>query len=386
MRLIWYLGKGGVGKTTVAIATALRSAELGYKTLLASTSLTPGLADVLDAPLGNEPNQVAENLWAQDMSVVTDLQQRRGILKRYIAQILSSDRGNEEVPGDSPVFPGLNEIVSLLHINTLVTECNFERIIIDTASPGETLRLLTLPDACRWGVERLSELNGGAGWMLQSLTGGLVRSPADLVHAVSMLDKTAVRLQNILSDQDSSSYRILATPDKMAVREAQRAMTYLSLFNYPVDSIIFNRVLPGSATGGEFLRKRQVLQAKYLSVIEETFRPLPVWHVPDYADKGEGLPALSQLAQDCFGDEDPGAIFHRGLSQEFVQQDGKYLLRIPLPFAKGDEVRLRKRGAQLFLSVGNFKRTILLPPVLAKRKSEGGHLVKGVMEIRFVGE
>jgi arsenite-transporting ATPase len=163
MRLIWYLGKGGVGKTTVALATALRSAELGYKTLVASTSLTPSLADVLDAPLGNEPNQVAENLWAQDMSVVTDLQHRRGILKRYIAELLGSARGNEEVPGDSPVFPGLHEMVSLLHINKLVKEGNFERIIIDTAPTGETLRLLTLPDAFRWGVDRLAELNGGAG-------------------------------------------------------------------------------------------------------------------------------------------------------------------------------------------------------------------------------
>ena len=133
------------------------------------------------------------------------------------------------------------------------------------------------------------------------------------------------------------------------------------------------------------MRDRQVRQAKYLSVLKETFRPLPVWHVPDYADMGEGLAALSQLARDCFGEEDPGAIFHRGVSQELVQQDGKYLLRIPLPFAKGDEVRLRKRADQLFMTVGNFKRTIILPAVLVKQKSEGGRLVKGMMEIRFVG-
>lgn len=384
IRLIWYLGKGGVGKTTVAAATALRSAELGYKTLVASTHITPNLADVLDVPLGHEPSQVAENLWAQEISVVTDLQQG-GILPRYVAGIISGDGVGKVMSEGPPVFPGLNEVVSLLHIHKQVKERHFERVIIDAAPTGETLRLLTLPDTFRWCAGRLIELGGGVGGLLQSLTGGLVRSPADLVQALAVLDETATALQQTLSDRDISSYRVVVNPEKMAVREAQRAMNYLGLFNYPVDSVILNQVLLESANGGEFLQKQQALQAKYLEVIEAAFRPLPLWPVPYYADEVVGLAALSRLALDCFGDKDPGEVFYRSVLPEVLKQDNQYLLRIPLPFAKGDEIRLRKRGDKLFVTVGNFKREMILPTVLAKRKSGGGRLVKGVLEISFFG-
>jgi arsenite-transporting ATPase len=171
----------------------------------------------------------------------------------------------------------------------------------------------------------------------------------------------------------------------MVIREAERAISYLGLFNYPVDGVVINRVLPESVAEGEFYQKRRELQARYLQIIEDNFRPLPMWRIPYYADEIVGLSALSQLAHDCFGEDDPGDVFYKGILQQISEkEDGGYQLRIPLPFVTSTNVRLRKRGDEMFITIGNFKREMILPTVLAKRKAAGGRLNEGILEIDFL--
>ena len=189
----------------------------------------------------------------------------------------------------------------------------------------------------------------------------------------------------MLSDPDVSSYRVVVQPEKMVVREAERAISYQGLFNYPVDSVVINRILPPDLDEGEFFRQRRQVQQKYLQVIEDTFRPLPLWRVPYYAHEVVGIEALSQLAVDCFGKSDPGEVFYRGIVQEVVEgEGGVYLLRLPLPFVQGGKVRLRKRGDEMFITIGNFKREMILPNVLAKRRAGSGRLSDGMLEIEFL--
>ena len=171
----------------------------------------------------------------------------------------------------------------------------------------------------------------------------------------------------------------------MVVREAERAISYLGLFNYPVDSVIINRILPEEGEESAFYQQRRDVQEKYLEIIENSFRPLPLWQVPYYPYEVVGLEALAKLARDCFGDEDPGQVFYRGIVQEVVEQeDGTYLLRLPLPFVQGGDVRLRKRGDEMFITIGNFKREMILPNVLAKRHTGSGRLANGILEIEFL--
>jgi arsenite-transporting ATPase len=171
----------------------------------------------------------------------------------------------------------------------------------------------------------------------------------------------------------------------MVMREAERAISYLGLFNYPVDSVIINRILPPSSEDSEFYRERRAIQAKYIEMIENNFRPLPIWYAPYYSHEVVGFDALEKLAADCFGDNDPGDIFYRGIVQEIVDAgDGSYLLRLPIPFIDKDDVRLRKRGDELFITIGNFKREMILPAVLAKRRAGGGRLHDGFLEISFL--
>jgi arsenite-transporting ATPase len=386
MRIILYLGKGGVGKTTVAAATALRSAKLGYKTLVASTDIAHSLADSLDIPLTAMPTQIADNLWAQEISVVADIQNYWGTIQSFMSNMISGQGINNVVADELSAFPGMDEIVSLLHINKQAKERDFERVIIDAAPTGETIRLLTMPDTFRWYAGHVSKLESAVMMrVLKPFAGKLLQGPSELLEAISNLDAATAELRTTLSNPEISSYRVVLQPEKMVMREAERAVSYLGLFNYPVDSVIINRILPDSSADSEFYRERRAIQAKYIEMIENNFRPLPIWYAPYYSHEVVGFDALDRLATDCFGESDPGDIFYRGIVQEIVDSgDGNYLLRLPIPFIAKEDVRLRKRGDELFITIGNFKREMILPAVLAKRRAGGGRLRDGFLEITFL--
>jgi arsenite-transporting ATPase len=385
MRIVLYLGKGGVGKTTIAAATALRSAELGFKTLVASTDIAHSLADSFDVALGAMPVQVSENLWAQEISVVADIYNYWDTIQNFVSGLMRGADGVSRIVADElSSIPGMDEIVSLLHINKQAKERNFDRVIIDAAPTGETIRLLTIPDTFRWYAGHLARYERGVMKMLAPLAGRFFKAPTDVMEALFKLDEATAELRETLSDPEITSYRVVVIPEKMVVREAERAIGYLGLFNYPVDSVIINRVLPEMVDEGEFIQKKREVQEKYLKLIRDNFRPLPLWEVPYYPDEVVGMSALSVLAHDCFGDKDPGLIYYRGLLQEIVEIDDGYLLRLPMPFVKSSEVRLRKRGDEMFITIGNFKREMILPTVLARMRATGGRLVDGVLEVRFV--
>lgn len=386
MRIILYLGKGGVGKTTIAAATALRCADLGYKTLVASTDIAHSLADSLDMQLGDKPVQVADNLWAQEISVVADIYNYWDTLQNFVSGLISVRGGVDRIVADElSAIPGMDEIVSLLHINKQATEKNFDRVIIDAAPTGETIRLLTIPDTFRWYAGHVSRLDKGLVRMLAPVAGRFLKAPAEVLEALSKLDEATAELRVTLSDPEITSYRVVVIPEKMVVREAERAISYLGLFNYPVDSVVINRVIPEMADSGEFIQKRVEVQQKYLKLIKDNFSPLPLWTTPYYADEVVGLEPLSRLAVDCFGDEDPGQIFYRGILQELIElEDGRYLMRLPMPFVRSSDVRLRKRGDEMFITIGSFKREMILPTALAKMKAGTGRLSDGVLEIEFI--
>lgn len=386
MRIILYLGKGGVGKTTVAAATALRSAKLGYKTLVASTDIAHSLADSLDIPLTPTPTQIGENLWAQEISVVADIHNYWGTIQSFMSNVISGSGINNVVADELSAFPGMDEIVSLLHINKQAKERDFDRVIIDAAPTGETIRLLTMPDTFRWYAGHVGKLESAVMMrVLKPFAGKLLQGPSEVLEAISKLDAATAELRTTLSDPSVSSYRVVLQPEKMVMREAERAISYLGLFNYPVDSVIINRILPPSSGDSDFYRERRAIQAKYIELIENNFRPLPIWYAPYYSHEVVGFDALDRLASDCFGEADPGDIFYRGIVQEIVDAgDGNYLLRLPIPFIDKDDVRLRKRGDELFITIGNFKREMILPAVLAKRRAGGGRLRDGFLEISFL--
>ena len=386
-RIVLYLGKGGVGKTTAAAATALRSAQLGHKTLVTSTDVAHSLGDVLDTPLGAEPLEVSDNLWAQEISAIADLDGHWHQAQQQLAGVLRH-RGVSAIAADElSIVPGMDEIVSLIHIRRLAAERDFDRVVIDAAPTGETVRLLTVPDTFRWYAAHFGRSTSAMANALRPVTDRLVKGPTDLLDLLHRFDTAAGELKTTLTDPERSSYRIVIQPEKMVIREAERALSYLALFGYPVDAFIVNRILPDDADegcGNTFLRGLRRTQAKHLADIEQNFAPLPQFCAPHYPHEVVGLGPLAVFADDCFGDDDPGQVFFTGRTQQIRQDhDGSYLLELPLPFAEADDLDIRKRGDEMFIRIGSFKREMILPRSLATREPVSANVHDQLLTIRF---
>ncbi|MGL4650457.1 MAG: ArsA family ATPase, partial [Caldilineaceae bacterium] len=311
MRIILYLGKGGVGKTTTAAASALRCAELGYRTLVVSTDIAHSLADSLDRPLRHEPVAIAPNLFAQEINVVEEVRKHWGQMQGYVGGILRKQGMSKAVAEEMAIIPGMEEVVSLLHINQQAEEGHYDVVVVDAAPTGETIRLLTVPESFQWYMGRMTGWNDPT----MKIAGALVRRfmpDKDVFGGLNNLVEGVKRLQKVLTDPKVTSYRVVLNPEKMVIKEGARAVTYLSLFDYPVDSVIVNRILPGVETDASgaslvtkpssdsYLRHLQEIQARYLGDIEREFYPLPILRSPWFDQEMVGVERLQMLSRALF--------------------------------------------------------------------------------------
>jgi len=394
MRIILYLGKGGVGKTTTAAASAIRSAELGDRTLVVSTDIAHSLADSLDVELTGQPREIIPNLFAQEINVLDEVREHWGEMQGYLGSVLRKQGMNKAVAEELAIIPGMEEVVSLLHINKQAQEGHFDRVIVDAAPTGETIRLLTVPESFQWYVGRLR----GWGDATARIAAGLISRfvpDKDLLGSLDRLVLGVKELQKVLTDPTVTSYRVVLNPEKMVLKEGARAVTYLSLFGYPVDAAVVNRILPGVASNGmgeawiaepsadAYLHHLQEIQARYLGEIESDFYPLPILRSPWFDREMVGVEQLRELAAHLFADRDPGAVFFTGQAQTIKEEGDDFVLQLPLPNVELGKVRLTKRGDELFVSIGNFKRELLLPSVLAQRDASSATFVNGILKIRF---
>lgn len=394
MRIILYLGKGGVGKTTIAAASALRSAELGYRTLVVSTDIAHSLADSLDVTLTGEAVEVAPNLFAQEINVLEEIRQHWGEMQDYVGSLLQRQGMSKPIAEEMAIIPGMEEVVSLLHIHKQALEGRFDRVIVDAAPTGETMRLLTMPESFQWYVGRLS----GWGDTTTRIATGLLRKfmpDKDPFAGLNNLVVGVKALQKVLLDPTTTSYRVVLNPEKMVVKEGARAVTYLSLYGYPVDAVVVNRILPGIVSDGvgntqlvqpsedPYLRHLQEIQTRYLADIEREFHPLPILRSAWFDREMVGIDKLQMLASALFAERDPGQIFFVGQTQQILEEGNDYVLKLPLPHVELNKVKLTKRGDELFISIGNFKRELLLPAVLAHRNAGGAVFADGILQVRF---
>jgi arsenite-transporting ATPase len=382
MRLILYLGKGGVGKTTTAAATAMRAAELGHRTLVVSTDVAHSLADALDHPLGPLPTQLSERLWGQEINVLDEVRQHWGELRTYLAGLLRR-RGVDDVASEElAIIPGMEEVVSLLHIRKQAREGNFDAVIVDAAPTGETIRLLTMPETFQWYAARVMDWDPGTMNIAKPLVRTLIPA-TNVFDTLQRLTKGVEALRETLTDPDVSSYRLVVNAERMVIKEAQRAATYLALFGYPVDGVVLNRLLPQGAVEGAFMQRLHELQAGYRTQVHDIFAPLPIWEAPHYPRDIKGLADLAEIGRELFKDQDPTQVFFKGSTQEIVKDGEEYLMRLPLPHVEIGKVTMTKRGDELFIAIGNFKRDMILPMTLAERPARRAVFKNGVLEVRF---
>ena len=384
-RTILYTGKGGVGKTSVAAATARRCAAQGARTLVLSTDPAHSLADVLEQVVAAEPTTAGPGLWAQQISAQAELEHHWSSVRRWLGQVLV-ERGVERIAAEElTVPPGGDELFSLLRLKEHVEAGDWDVIVVDCAPTGETLRLLSFPEAARWWLAKLM----GRETQLLAAARPLARAFLDLrlpdeevMAEVQGLAANLVAMHDILRDGERVSIRLVTTPDRLVVAEAMRTFTYLSLYGYLTDAVVVNRIFPAELDGTYFGAWRDVQQGE-LERLRDGFDPVPLRCAPYFETEVVGTAMLDRLGEALFAGEDAGALLHAGLAQDFALADGRAEVRLAVPFARKGDVSLKKVGDELVVAVGAWRRTVVLPPALAALKPAGAALADGSLVVRF---
>jgi arsenite-transporting ATPase len=385
MRVILYTGKGGVGKTSVAAATALRAAHLGYRSLVMSTDAAHSLGDSFDMPLGGEPAPIVDNLWGQELDVFREIDRHWGTLQDWL-KVLMAWRGLDEVVAEEmAVLPGMEELAGLLHLINYYDQGEYDVIVVDCAPTGETLRLLSFPDVARWWMHRIFPIERVAARIARPVLRRVTDLPLpddEVFSAVKELFAKLEDMRGILTDPATSSVRLVLNPEKMVIKEAQRTFTYLNLYGYATDLVVCNRVIPEAVSDSYFQAWKET-QERYYQQVEEAFAPLPILKAPLMEQEVMGLAMLERFGEAVYGALDPTAVLHQGQIHQIRQEDSQYVLELTVPFVTKEEIRLSQVGDELVVQVGNFKRNIILPRALVGMQSRGAKLEDDRLSIRF---
>ncbi|MEM7772276.1 MAG: TRC40/GET3/ArsA family transport-energizing ATPase [Cyanobacteria bacterium P01_A01_bin.37] len=389
MRVILMTGKGGVGKTSVAAATGLRCAELGYKTLVLSTDPAHSLADSFDMELEHAPKQVKPNLWGAELDALMELEGNWGAVKRYITQVLQA-RGLEGVEAEElAILPGMDEIFSLVRMKRHYDEGEFDVLIIDSAPTGTALRLLSLPEVAGWYMRRFYKPLQAMSVALRPLVEPLFRPIAgfslpnkEVMDAPYEFYQQIEELERVLVDNTKTSVRLVTNPEKMVIKESLRAHAYLSLYNVATDMVVANRIIPDSVTD-PFFKQWKENQEKYRHEIHENFHPLPVKEVPLFSEELCGMAALERLKETLYADEDPSQVYYKETTLRVVQEQDNYSLEVYLPGIPKDKIDLSKSGDELNITIGNHRRNLVLPQALAALQPSGAKIEDDFLKIRF---
>ena len=371
-----------MGKTSVAAATALRSAELGYKTILLSTDSAHSIADSFDISLKSGPQPIAPNLWAQETETSRVTEQHWETIQEWITALLSW-RGMEEIVADEmTIFPGMEELINLLYI---IHYEEYDVIIVDCAPTGDTLRLLSFPEVSRWWIEKLFPIGRTATSLARPLIKPFssIPLPGDRVFSsVEELFAELGKMRTLLTDGKRSSVRLVLTPEKMVIKETQRTFTYLNLYGYLTDLIICNRLFPDEIDDRYFDSWKET-QKRHYQVAEESFTPIPILSIPLLEREVIGTPMLKVMAQILFADNDPTEFFFHGRAQEIESEGDCYVLTLPLPFLTREDISLTRSGDELIVLAGRYRRIITLPKTLAGLPIRGAKFEEDKLRIRF---
>jgi arsenite-transporting ATPase len=383
-RTILYTGKGGVGKTSVAAATARRCAAEGLRTVVLSTDLAHSLSAALGTEVGPEPTAAGDRLWAQEVSAQEELERNWASVQGWLGRALV-ERGVDRISAEElTVPPGLDELFSLLQVKRHHEGDDFDVVVVDCAPTGETLRLLSFPDVARWWLEKVAPQQGP----LLAAARPLARAVLDVslpgeevLDDVQRLVRNLIAMNEILRDHERVSVRLVMTPDRMVIDEARRTFTYLNLYGYLTDAVVVNRVFPPEV--GDYFGAWRERQQEALGDVRAAFAPVPVLCAPYFGEEVVGAGMLDRLGEALLDGTPPAAVLHDRVGERLeVGEDGARL-RLELPFAGKGDISLKKLGPELIVRVDDAKRTMILPPAMDGLQPAGASFEAGVLHVQF---
>ena len=383
MRVLLLTGKGGVGKTSFAVATALGAARHGHRVFLLSTDPAHSLGDALELPVGARPVPVAPGVVAQEVSALEELARSWGEIQRWLRELLREET-DEIVAEELLVFPGLEELVALRAVREVEDTGDFDVCVVDCAPTGATLRMLRFPDVLRMFMENFFDLERRGARLLRPLLDRVhagVLPGEEIFDAFERLYRDVDDVRSILLDHDRTTARLVVNPARVVVEETRRSFAYLSLYGVATDAVLVNRVLPPVAAGGYFARWAERERAE-LREIGESF-PIPTLRAPLYPAEVRGVEALGRLGEDLYGARDPAAVFTRARPIRLRKHAGRTRLELDLPGVGKEEVDLRARGGELLVRVRDTTRRVALPASLAGRAVVAARLEAGVLVVEL---
>jgi arsenite-transporting ATPase len=352
--------------------------------MIVSTDIAHSLGDAFNVELGPEPTEIAPNLWGQESDVFHNVTKYWGRIQEYAASVLRW-RGLDDVMAEEmTVLPGMDEVGSLLWIAEHHDSGSYDVIVVDAAPTGETLRLLSLPDAARWWMEKIEPV----GRRISKLTGpiiqrvvGMPMPGADVFDAGEELFRKLERMHQLLIDPARTSVRVVLTLEQVVIKEAQRSFTYFHLYGYPTDLVVANRILPDQAW--QYFRGWYEAQQRYGPMVEQTFAPIPVRYAPFFDREVVGLEMLRELGMALYAETDPTQPYYRGRPYSVTRDDGEFVLRVELPFASKEEISLSRHADEIVIDVGAWRRNLVLPRALIGAPTRGAKFDDHVLKIRF---
>jgi arsenite-transporting ATPase len=384
-RTILYTGKGGVGKTSVAAATARRCAAAGLRTIVISTDPAHSLADVLDAPVGSQPVEVSERLHAQQVEAQVEMERNWSSFRGWLGSVLVEHGVDRIAAEELTVPPGADELFSLLELKRHAESGDWDVIVVDCAPTGETLRLLAFPDVARWWLDKVfsreQQLLSAARPLALAML-DIQLPPQDVFREVKKLVENLIAMNELMRDFTRTSIRLVMTPDRMVVTEAMRTFTYLNLFGYLTDAVVVNRVFPDELEGTYFAAWREI-QHEQLELVDSGFSPVPVLRAPYFEREVMGPEMLDRLGESVFGARDAQAILHDSVAQQLSVDGSTAQLRLALPFTEKGAISLKKSGLELIVGVDGRRRTIFLPSSMAPFRPAGASFEDGSLLVRF---
>lgn len=363
-RIYIFTGKGGVGKSSVAAAHAIKSAEEGKKTLLVSTDMAHNLGDIFERKLGKEAENVLPNLDIYEIDPEYVMENDFSSIMSYLGNLMSDV--DDYSLQDMGMMPGMEELFSLLKIADIYNSERYERIIVDCAPTGETLALLKFPELLSWYMEKLFPIGKVAMRMLSPISKSVFKVEMPNKSAMTDMEKMylkLVELQELLKNRDVTSIRIVTTPEKMVVEETKRNYMYMNLYNFNVDGLYINRILPQDINN-DFFYKWIVIQREYITYLKESFSALSIYEIPWYEEELRGVSNIRRIVEDVLLGKE---VFEEKIITEresFKQIEKGYQLEVFLPCVDKSSIDLYQGTTDIVIKIGNFKRNIPLPNIL----------------------
>lgn len=388
MRVLLFTGKGGVGKTTTAAATALRCADAGLRTIVLSTDPAHSLADAFAVDLDDRVREIVPNLWGQQLDAQERMEDTWVEIQAWLLEVFQWAGVSAIEAEELSVIPGLDEIFALSDIKGYAQSGEWDVVVVDCAPTAETLRLLSLPEILRWYMDRVFPMSRKVNKVVSPLLGRVAGLPVpgdEVFGSASRFYERLDGVRELLTDTETTSVRLVVNPERLVVAEARRTHTYLSLFGYRVDAVVANRLLPEAITDPWF-QEWKARHAEHLTSITEGFAPLPILRAELAATELVGIEALRGFAEHLYEDLDPAAVLHPGEPMQVVRKGSGFELTIELPFADKDDLELGRRDDELLVRVGSHRRAILLPDSLRRRPVGAAALRDGRLRVTFAGD